>query len=48
MQLSQEAIQEFIDIYKKEFGEDLVYETAEQYGKELLNLYSLITPRQDG
>ena len=42
--LSQEAIQEFIEIYKAEYGEELPYAEAEERAAELLTFYSLILP----
>lgn len=45
MKLSSESVQEFIDIYKAEFGEDLTYDEAENMGSELLSFYQLITPQ---
>lgn len=44
MKLSHESVQEFIAIYKAEFGEELTYEQAETMGSELLSFYQLIIP----
>ena len=45
MKLTQESIQEFIDIYRAEFGVELTCEQAEEMGSELLSFYQLIIPR---
>lgn len=44
MKLSQESVQEFIHIYKAEYGVELTYEKAEEMGSELLSFYQLIIP----
>ena len=45
MKLSKESVQEFMDIYKAEFGAEISFEQAEEMGTELLSLYQLIVPR---
>ncbi len=40
--LTQKAITEYIEIYKKEFGKDISYEEAEMQGISLLRLFKLI------
>jgi len=42
MNLSNESIQEFIDLYKQEFGKDITRTEAEEMAMELLSLYQLI------
>lgn len=42
MKLSEESIQEFIRIYKAEFGQEITFEQAEEMGSELLSFYQLI------
>jgi len=42
MQLTKESIQEFKDIYHKEFGAEVDDIEAEEMAKNLLVLYSLI------
>ena len=42
MKLPNEAVQEFIEIYQKQFGEVLPYEKADVMAQELLQLYILI------
>lgn len=42
MDLSEESIQEFIEIYKQEFGEELSRDNAEDMAKKLLSLYRFI------
>jgi len=48
--LSDQSIQEFIEIYKKEFGKTLTCEEAKAMGTELLQFYYLIycKPPQNG
>ena len=47
MKLAKEAVQEFIEIYQSEFGEELSYEDAAFLGVELLNFYSLIKEKSN-
>jgi len=42
MNLSDESVREFIEIYKQEFGKELSRTEAEEMAKELLSLYQLI------
>jgi len=42
MQLTQEDIQEFKQIYESEFGEVLSYAEAEECAQRLLSLYELL------
>ena len=42
MALSNKAIQEFKEIHKKEFGEDLSNEEAQEMGENLLDLFRVI------
>ncbi len=46
MKLSRESVQEFIDLYKAEYGLELAYSTAEEMGSELLSFYQLSIPHQ--
>jgi len=39
VQLTKEDIQEFIEMWKKEFGEDLSPETAESEAKRLITFF---------
>jgi hypothetical protein len=43
MNLSKEAIEEFIGIYRTEFGYTLAQQEAEEMATDLLNLYNLIS-----
>jgi hypothetical protein len=45
MRLSPEAVREFIEIYKKEYGEELTYAEAEEMGANLLTFFMLIIPK---
>jgi len=40
--LSQQAIEEYKAIYKKEFGEDITDAEAEEQGMKLLRLFKII------
>jgi hypothetical protein len=40
--LSDEAVKEFQEIYKKEFGEKIYYEDANKRGTELIELFRVI------
>ena len=40
--LSEKATNQFIEIYKKEFGEKLTNHQAQEKGEKLLRLFSLI------
>ncbi|MBU3922995.1 hypothetical protein KJ684_02035 [Patescibacteria group bacterium] len=42
MKLSKEAIDEYKDIYKKEFGEEISDEEAKEQGTKLLSLFKII------
>ena len=42
MKLSQEAIQEFKEIYLQEFGEELSDEDAERRARQLLTFYEVV------
>ncbi len=42
IKLSMEAIEEFRQIWKQEFGEEISCEQAETRGKELVNLFEII------
>ena len=42
MKLTTEAVQEFISIWKSEFGEELSFERAEAEASSLLSLFLLI------
>lgn len=44
MNVDQAAIEDFREIYKKEFHEELPYEEAALMANELLEFYSLIIP----
>lgn len=44
MNIDKGAIEEFREIYKKEFQEELPYEEAALMANELLEFYSLIIP----
>jgi hypothetical protein len=47
--ISNEALDEFIAIYKKEFKEDITRPKAQQMASDLLQLYTLVSrklPRQ--
>lgn len=44
MRLSADSVQEFIEIYQKEFGEILSYKEAEGLADDLLSFYQLIIP----
>ncbi len=45
MKLNPKSVQEFIEIYKKEFGKELTFAEAEEMGQELLSFYSLISKK---
>ena len=40
--LSEEAVLEYQQIYKKEFGEEISLEEAKEQGTKLLKLFSII------
>jgi len=40
--LSHKAVEEYRKIFKKEFGEDISYEEAEQQGTRLLKLFEIL------
>ena len=40
--LSKQAIKEYQDIFKKEFGQDLSYIEAEEQGTRLLKFFELL------
>ena len=42
MKLDQKSVKEFQEIWKKEFKEEISYETAEEEAQNLLNLFRLI------
>lgn len=42
MQLSREAIEEFKQIYKEEFGEEISDQEAYEQGSRLINLYKTL------
>lgn len=42
MKLSKEAVEEFQQIYKKEFGKEISYAEAEDMGIRLINLFEVI------
>jgi hypothetical protein len=42
MDLSKEAIEEFRQIYKQEFGEEISKEKADQLGTNLVDLFKII------
>lgn len=44
MELSKQAIEEFKEIYYKEFGEKLSDEKARRIGEGLLELFSVVYP----
>lgn len=50
MQLSEEAIKEFQEIYKEEFGGDISEQRANELGLNLLTLFKVIYQpiRKDG
>lgn len=45
--LSQEDIQQFIKLYKKEFGINLSFEEANLYALDLINLVELVATNQN-
>ena len=42
MRLSEKAIKEFKEIYKREFGETISDEKAQELGQSLLSLFKII------
>ena len=42
MKLTKQAIQEFAEIYKEEFGEKISIDEAEKLGANLINLVKVI------
>lgn len=40
--LSTQAVKEFQEICKKEYGEDISFEEAAKKGRKLLNLYKVV------
>jgi hypothetical protein len=42
MRLSKEAIEEFKEIYREEFGEDISDDDAQELGENLLFLFDLV------
>lgn len=42
MKLKKESVQDFIAIYKAEFGTELTLDQAEEMATELLSFYQLI------
>jgi hypothetical protein len=42
MRLSKEAIEEFKEIYEKEFGKSISDEEAQEMGRNLLSLFKII------
>lgn len=42
MELSKQAIKDYKEIYKKEFGEEISDEEAREQGARLLNLFKII------
>lgn len=40
--LSKEAIEEYREIYKKVYGEDISYAEAEEQGNRFLNFFKII------
>ena len=45
MKLTKQSVEEFIAIYKEEFGTDITYTEAEEMGNELITFYQLIIPK---
>lgn len=43
MQISDEAIKEYIQIYKDDFGEELSMEQAREIGTRLVELYLVLS-----
>lgn len=44
--LQEKDIEEFIDLYKAEYGKTLSYPEAEIMATELLNLYNCLIPKK--
>jgi len=42
MQLSREAIEEYREIYRKEYGEEVSYAEAEEQGTRLIRLFQIL------
>jgi len=40
--LSKKALFDYMELYRKEFGEEISYEQAQEQGTKLLRLFSLI------
>jgi len=47
MDLSKEAIEEYKQIYKKKFGEEISDQEAYEQGCRLIRLIKLVTPKDD-
>ena len=45
--LPKEAIKEFQEIWKREFGEEISEEEASRRGIELIELFQLIAPKEE-
>ncbi len=48
MQISEEALNDFIAIYKEEFGEDIDRKEATEMAHRLLSLYDLLARKLPG
>ena len=43
MRISDEALNEFIDVYRAELGEDISHDEAGEMASDLLTLYALLS-----
>ena len=42
MKLPKEAVEEFQQAYKQDFGKEITYAEAEEMGRDLIKLYKVI------
>jgi hypothetical protein len=48
MRISDEALDEFVEIYTKEFGEDISRDEASEMATRILMLYALLSKKPPG
>jgi hypothetical protein len=48
MRISDEALDEFVEIYRQEFGEDISQDEASEMAIRILTLYTLLSKKPPG
>jgi hypothetical protein len=48
MRISDDALDEFVEIYKEEFGEDISRDAASEMAIRILTLYTLLSKKPPG